>query len=180
MLYICDMKKLQLKQHLTTSELSSKFMFCTNLYHRNYWQILLSVSFNPNKKAEEYAQFLGIKKSKVYRIVELYNNQGAGFTDNLKWGGRRDETSYLTFEEEKILMEKIRSRAISGHILTAKDLIFEIEDKLNKKVSDDYVWDLLKRHNWKKKAPRPIHPKHNQEFQDEFKKNSQKYWSPSQ
>lgn len=55
-------KKLQLKQHLTTAELSNKFMSYTNLHHRNYWQILLSVSFNPNKKAEEYAQFLDIKK----------------------------------------------------------------------------------------------------------------------
>lgn len=70
-----------------------------------------------------------------------------------------DETSYLSLEEEQTLMEGLRSKALSGHILTAKDLLFEIEEKLNKKVSDDYVWDLLKRHNWKKKVPRPIHPK---------------------
>lgn len=44
-------------------------------------------------------------------------------------------------------MEGLRSKALSGHILTAKDLLFEIEEKLNKKVSDDNVWDLLKRHN---------------------------------
>ena len=164
------MKKLQLISHLTTAELSSKLMTCTKVHHRCYWQILLSVSFNPNKKAEEYAQFLCVTKSKVYRVIKQYNNQGAGFTDNLKWGGRRKETSFLTLEEEKIMMENIRLKAIKGEILTSKDVRGEIEKELKQKVSNDYVWDLFRRHNWKKKSPRPQHPKHNQVAQDEFKK----------
>jgi hypothetical protein len=65
------MRILQLKPHLTTAELSSRLMSCANLHHRSYWQILLSVSFNPNKKAKEYALFLGVTKSKVYKVVEL-------------------------------------------------------------------------------------------------------------
>lgn len=173
------MRILQLTPHLTTAELSSKLMSCANLHHRSYWQILLSVSFNPNKKAEDYSQFLGVTKSKVYRVVEQYNKKGAGFTDNLEWGGRRNETSFLTLEEEKKMMENIRSKAAQGKILTAKDVIREIAKKIKRKVSDDYVWDLFKRHNWKKKSPRPQHPKHNQVAQDEFKKNSQKFWRPT-
>lgn len=174
------MRILQLTPHLTTAEISSKLMSCANPHQRSYWQILLSVSFNPNKKAEEYAQFLGVTKSKVYRVVELYNKQGEGFTANLAWGGRRKETSHLTLKEEKEVLEGIRSKAAQGKILTAKDVQVEIEKKLKKKVSDDYVWDLFKRHNWRKKSPRPIHPKHNQVAQDEFKKNSPKFWSPAQ
>lgn len=173
------MRTLQLTPHLTTAELSGKLMSCANIHHRSYWQILLSVSFNPNKKAEEYAQFLGVKKSKVYRVVEMYNKKGIGFTDNLEWGGRRKETSFLTLEQEKKVMNGIRSKASQGKILTAKDVRSEIEKKIKKKISDDYVWDLFKRHKWKKKAPRPVHPRHNQTSQDEFKKNSPKYWSPN-
>jgi transposase len=172
------MKKMQLKPHLTTSEISSKLMTCINTHHRSYWQILLSVSFNPGKKAEEYAKFLGVTMSKVYRIVELYNKQGANFTEKLEWGGRRDETSFLTIEEEVKMMESFRLKALQGEILTAKDVCKEIEKQLNRKVSDDYVWDLFKRHNWKKKAPRPQHPRHNQIAQEEFKKNSPKFWNP--
>ncbi len=67
------MRILQLQPHLTTSELSSRLSTCSNLHHRGYWQILLSVSFNPGKKAEEYAAFLGFTKSKVYKVVELHN-----------------------------------------------------------------------------------------------------------
>ncbi|MBS1652179.1 MAG: hypothetical protein JSU07_09235, partial [Bacteroidetes bacterium] len=70
----------------------------------SYWQILLSVSFNPNKKAEEYALFLGVTKSKIYKVVELYNKNSADFTSTLNWGGRR-ATIYphlvLNFQKNK-------------------------------------------------------------------------------
>lgn len=46
-------------------------------------------------------------------------------------------------------------------------------------MSDDYIWDLFKRHNWKKKMPRPEHPKKNKMAQEEFKENSLKYWQPN-
>ena len=174
------MRILQLKPHLTTAELSGKLMSSSSSQHRSYWQILLSVSFNPNKKAEEYAQFLGVTTSKVYRIVEQYNKNGEELLNKSKWGGRRNETAFLTLEEEKKMMDGIRSKAAVGEILTAKDVMHEIEKRLKIKVSDDYVWDLFKRHNWKKKSPRPQHPKHDQKAQDEFKKNCLKYWSPSE
>lgn len=172
------MRILELKGHLTTADLSKKLMTCCNIHHRSYWQILLSISFNPGRKAEEYAAFLGTTKSKVHRIVGLYNKHGAGFTDLLQWGGRRQETSFLSIEAERKLMEDVRIKASQGKILTAKDLKTMIEKRIKKKVSDDYVWDLFKRHDWKKKVPRPQHPKHNPEAQQEFKKNFPSYWSP--
>jgi hypothetical protein len=57
------LKKKQLKPHLTTTEILSKLMTCFNTHHRSYWQILLSVSFNPGKKAEEYVKILGVTLS---------------------------------------------------------------------------------------------------------------------
>jgi transposase len=172
------MRILQLKSHLTTSELSSKLSTCSNLHQRIYWQILLSVSFNPNKKAEEYASFLGVTKSKVYKVVELYNKEGAGFTENLKWGGRRSSTSHMSFEDEEKMMDDLKIKAKDGKVLVAKHIKKIVETKVGKAVSDDYIWDLFKRHNWKKKMPRPEHPKKNKANQEEFKKNSLKYWQP--
>ncbi len=173
------MRILQLHPHLTTSELSVKLSSCVNIHHRSYWQILLSVSFNPDKKAEEYAAFLGVTKTKVYKVVELYNKRGADFTNNLAWGGRRAATSHMSFEEEEKMMKDLEKKALEGKIVTSKYVRKVIETKLGKPVSDDYVWDLFKRHNWKKKMPRPEHPKKNKVAQDEFKKNSHKYWQPS-
>lgn len=173
------MRILQLNPHLTTSELSGKLAVCSNIHQRSYWQILLSVSFNPNKKAEEYASFLGVTKSKVYKVVELYNKEGAGFTENLNWGGRRLNTSHMSFEDEAIMMDDLINKAKDGEILVAKHIRKVVEKKVGKTVSDDYIWDLFKRHNWKKKMPRSEHPKKNKVAQDEFKKNSRKYWHPS-
>lgn len=173
------MRILQLQPHLTTSELTARLSTCSNLHHRGYWQILLSVSFNPNKKAEEYASFLGFTKSKIYKVVELYNKNGADFTSTLNWGGRRNTTSHMSFEEEQNLMNDLAVSAVNGNILVAKHIRELIEKKLGKPVSEDYIWDLFKRHNWKKKMPRSEHPKKNKEAQEEFKKNSLKYWQPT-
>lgn len=173
------MRILQLNPHLTTSELSVKLSTCSNIHQRGYWQILLSVSFNPNKKAEEYASFLGVTKSKIYKVVELYNKEGASFTENNKWGGRRAATSHMSFEDEEKMMTNLKLKAKEGKVLVAKHIRKIVETKLGKAVSDDYIWDLFKRHNWKKKMPRPEHPKKNKVAQEEFKKNSLKYWQPS-
>jgi transposase len=174
------MRILKLTPHLTTSELSGKLSTCTNLHQRSYWQILLSVSFNPNKKAEDYASFLGVTKSKVYKVVQLYNKEGALFTEKLKWGGRRTETSHMSFEEEEKMMMDLKENAKGGKILIAKHIRKIVEERVGKSVSDDYIWDLFKRHNWKKKMPRPEHPKRDKSAQEEFKKNFPKYWQPNQ
>ena len=174
------MRILQLKPYLTTSELSGKLSTCSSVHQRSYWQILLSVSFNPNKKAEEYASFLGVTKSKVYKVVELYNKEGAGFTDNLDWGGRRSKTSHMSFEDEEKMMNDLKTKAKDGKIIVAKHIRKIVEAKVGKAVSDDYIWDLFNRHNWKKKMPRSEHPKRNKVAQEEFKKNSPKCWQPNQ
>jgi len=174
------MRILQLKPHLTTSELSLKLSSCINIHHRAYWQILLSVSFNPNKKAEEYASFLGVTKSKIYKVVELCNLQGASFTDDLNWGGRRSSTSHMSFEDEEKMMKSLKLKVLEGKVLVVKHIRKIVEAKVGKSVSDDYIWDLFKRHNWKKKMPRPEYPKKNIAAQEEFKKNSLKYWQPTE
>lgn len=172
------MQKLKIEPHLSTPELSERLSSCPSSYQRVYWQILLSISFNPNKKAEEYAAFLGVTKSKVYRIVQLYNKEGPSFIDEIQWGGRRSQRSFLSLEEEKEMMDELKSKANNGEVLVAKHIRKAIEEKVGSVVSDDYIWDLFKRHNWKKKMPRQEHPKKDIVEQEKFKKNSQKSWQP--
>ena len=167
---------LQLKNHLTVKEIALKMQQQKDLRMFGYWQILWSVCKNPGKKAAEYASFLGTNEYKVYRIVQQYNKLGKDFDKSLNWGGRREATSMMPLEEEALLLQSIEVKAKEGKVLVAKDIKRVVEKKTGKSVSDDYLWDLLKRHNWKKKMPRPYHPKKNKEKQEEFKKNSQKYW----
>jgi len=82
-------------------------------------------------------------------------------------------------EEEQQMMKALEKEAQAGKIITMNDIRKVVEKKVGQSVSDDYLWDLFKRHNWKKKAPRPQHPKKQQATQEEFKKNSPGFWSPA-
>jgi len=77
------------------------------------------------------------------------------------------------------MLEGFAKKASVGQILTFKDIKKEVETKLNKEVSDDYIWDLFKRCGWSKKEPRPKHPQQNLVAQEDFKKNSKRIWQPS-
>lgn len=147
---------------------------------RNYqnWQIILSVQLNTGRSAEDFANMLGVNIHKVYRVIEIYNKEGTGWDNAKHWGGRRDERAYLTYEEEKELLEDLKQKALNGQIITVSDIKLVVEKRIGHHVSDDYLWDLLKRHDWKKKAPRPKHPEGDTEAQEEFKKNFPKIWLP--
>ena len=172
------MRILKVKHHLSDKELLVKMKTQNNTRGFINWQIIYSVHSNPGKKAEEYASYLGVTKSKVYKVIERYNNNGLSWDDGKKWGGRREERAYLSLPAEKALLDSLKKDAIKGKILTYNHIRTKVENKVGKKVSDDYIWDLFNRHSWKKKAPRPTHPDGDEEKRDEFKKNSRKYWSP--
>ena len=104
--------------------------------------------------------------------VRLYNQYGSDYLVNLQWGGRREARSLLSFEQEEQLLEKVAKKYLNGEILTAKAIRTEVELAVIRSVSDNYLWDLFKRHGWKKKAPPPKHPSQSLKAQEEFKKNS--------
>ena len=172
------MRQIKLNLHLTQAELQSKLLSQKDIRSFKHWQIINAVAQNKGKPSEELAQILGISKHILLRTVRQYNKYGEGFQTKLKWGGRRKETSFLTFEQEEKLMNTFSSKALQGRILTAKDIKKEVEKKLKREVSDDYIWDLFKRHDWNKKAPRPKHPKQDLQAQELFKKNFPKSWVP--
>ena len=92
----------------------------------------MCVSFNPNKKAAEYASFGGVTKSKVYKIVELYNKKGAGFSENLPWGGRHLKISHMSLQEDKKMMNDLKTKAKDGKILITKHIRKIVEAKVGK------------------------------------------------
>lgn len=112
----------------------------------------------------------------IYKIVESYNRVGAASLVCKPKGGRR--RALLSVDEEAILFSSLEQQAFKGLIKTANDIRSLVEKKVGREVSDDYLWDLLNRNGWKKKMPRPHHPKRSIEEQEAFKKNSPKNWSP--
>jgi transposase len=167
------MGSLSIRPHLSVAQLKEQLYSCSNGRHASYWQIILTLSLNPGRQAQEYASLLGCSERKLYRIGALYNKEGADFTKQLLWGGRREACCLMSLEEEEMLLQTQSEMALQGEVLVAKQLRQLVEKKIGHQVSDDYLWDLLYRHGWSKKVPRPEHPK-TEEVKDKreaFKKN---------
>ncbi|MBI2270138.1 MAG: hypothetical protein HYU69_07235 [Bacteroidetes bacterium] len=116
------MLQLKVKPHLSKQALLKKLQGQKDVRLFQYWQIIYSVSTNPGKQAEEYASLLGINKEKVYRLVQLYNKDGADFDTGLVWGGRREQRSHMSLKQESSLLKTLEQKAVKGQILTVNDI----------------------------------------------------------
>jgi transposase len=112
----------------------------------------------------------GLSTSAVYLLIEEYNLHGPESVEYKPKGGRHH--AYLSVEQEEKLLEGLGAKAARGEILTVSDIREEVEKELGFSVSDDYLWGLLKRHQWKKKTPRSQHVKKDAKAQKTFKKKS--------
>ena len=128
--------------------------------------------------AELIAPLVNLSVHSIYKIVERYNRDGAIALVYKEKGGRR--RALLSITEEADLFASLEGLASKGLIKTANDIRAVVEQRIGKTVSDDYLWDLLHRNGWKKKMPRPHHPRRSIEDQAAFKKNSPKTWNPQQ
>jgi transposase len=171
---------MKLKNHFTEKEIYAKWKSQKEIHKYEKWHIIYSVLKNPGKECKEISKILLIPEWKIFRTVENYNKKGKLWDEGKKRGGRRRATSYQSLEEEAEMMDKLSKKAFAGLILSYHDARTEVEQKLKRTVSDDYIWDLFKRHGWKKKVPRPRHPLKNEKESKRFKKNSPKMWQPPQ
>lgn len=172
------MRLLKAKESYSNEEINSKIKSQSGYNDTIDWLILRAVQSNGITNAKDIASVLGISVQKVYKVVQDYNKSGRKFKENVKWGGRRKNKCYLSKEEELQLLDTLKSKALKGQLLTAKDIKKTFEDKIGHSVTQDYIWKLLRRNNWTKKTARPEHPKTDYEKQEEFKKNFQKIWQP--
>lgn len=162
---------------MSDAELKAKLSAVSGSAEFSRWQILYMIQVAGVQSADTISPLVNLSKASIYKIVESYNKGGGQGIKYTKRGGRR--RFLLTIEEESTLLTAIEQQAAKGLIKTANDIRVMVEQKVGKKVSDDYLWDLLNRNGWKKKMPRPHHPKRNIAAQQEFKKNSPTAWLPS-
>lgn len=168
------MASLQLKPHLTVEQLKERMQKEGKVHCFKRWQILHAVATNKGLRAQQVALLLGTSLHVVRRTVQRYNQKGAAAIEENTWGGRREGRCLLSFEQEAHLLKSWEATALEGGVLVAKQLREAVETKVGQPVSDDYLWDLLHRHGWRKKAPRPEHPKAGEvkEKREAFKKKS--------
>ena len=172
------MRSLQVVAHFTNAGVQSKLSESRNTMSHSRWQIIYLIQVGNMHSAELIAPLVNLSLHSIYKIVERYNIEGASALVYKEKGGRR--RFLLSIEEEKAMFVSLENLASKGLIKTANDIRKVIEQKVGKAVSDDYLWDLLHRNGWKKKMPRPHHPKRSLEEQADFKKNFPKSWVPHQ
>ena len=148
-----------LKSHLSVEQIGERLYGSNNGHHASYGPIILTVSLHPGKATKQYCAYLGISATKFYRIVALYNEHGASFCGALLWGGRREPCCLMSLEQEEELLQTWATCAVEGGVLMAGQLREAVEQKVAQRISDDYLCDMLHRHGWSTKAPRPQHPK---------------------
>jgi len=171
------MRTLKLVSHLSDNDLKKQLSIATGKPEFSRWQILYLVQVGKITSATTIAPLVNLSTQSVYKIVEGYNKSGISSVNCKPRGGRH--RFLLSTQQETHLLQSIEQKAAKGLIKTAEDIRCLVESKVGKKVSDDYIWDLLKRNGWKKKMPRPYHPKRDVTAQQEFKKNSPSVWLPS-
>ena len=172
------MRLLQVATHLTNAVVQTKLSDSRNTSSHSRWQIIYLIQVGNLHSAELIAPLVNLSVHSIYKIVERYNLEGTSALMYKQKGGRH--RFLLTTEVETALFISLENLASKGLIKTANDIRKVIEEKVGKVVSDDYLWDLLHRNGWKKKMPRPHHPKRSLEEQADFKKNFPKSWSPLQ
>ena len=173
------MKTLNLVEHLSLDEIISRKQKQTIPRFFLRWQIMAAVAANPGVRAQSLAQPFLVSIPQIYKIVQRYNKEGPDCCENKTWGGRRESRSFLSLDDEKKLLDELTERAARGRIWTAHDIKNFVEKKVGHNVSNDYIWNLFARHGWKKKVPRPKHPKSSVQEQEDHKKNSRSCWIPA-
>ena len=168
------MRSTTLVNHLNQDEIRERMVRSKEREQYQRWQSIFLTS--KGLQSDIIAEYVGTTKGTVHQWVYQYNHGGPdGFVLQGR-GGRR--FGFLNLEEEAKLLESIRPRAEKGRILNAYAIKEQLEERLAKKVSKDYLYDLLHRHKWRKVMPRPQHPKADKEKQEEFKKNFPSWWQP--
>jgi len=168
------MRSAKLIDHLDQEELKKRMKASKQREQFQRWQSIFLTS--KGLSSDVVAEYVGTTQGTIHQWVFEYNHDGPdGFLLRGR-GGRR--FGLLSLDEERELLEQIRSTAQKGRILTAYAIKTQIEEKVGKGVSKDYLYDVLHRHGWRKVMPRPQHPKTDKGEQEEFKKNSRSWWKP--
>jgi transposase len=107
------------------------------------------------KTNKEIGEICGFCEQFITDLVREYREKG--LESILKYR-RTTNNRRMTFEEESEFLEQFREVAEAGQLITVKDILSKFEEKTGKESNTSTIYNLLKRHGWRKVKPRPRHP----------------------
>lgn len=135
------------------------------------WEVL-DFYFHKKLTRPKIAEITEVPLPTVYGWISKYKKGGAQLLLGKRRGGR--QYGHMSLEDEKKFLDGLLNLSSIGQLVTAKIIHQKAEAQLGHSIGKDFAYDLLKRHGWKKLAPRPSHPKSSKEEKEEFKKNFRK------
>lgn len=142
--------------HLTCEEVKQKMKEAKDPRQLRRWHIIYTALLQP-RTAEEIAQCVGVSKSLVGKIISEYRKNGIQAVEVKSGGGRYH--SYISREEEKNFLDVWYQKAECGELVTAKEIQVAYEEYIGRNVHKTTIYDMLRRHGWRKIVPRRKHPK---------------------
>ena len=157
--------------HLSAEEVKTKLKLDPRPLCRQRWLIIYNALVDP-REASDIARHTGTTVAMVHRVIASYNRLGVAAVESPGKGGRRRQS--MTWEEEQAFFAPFFTRAQRGEIATVGEIKRAFEAQIGHEVNKSTISRLLKRHDWRKLVPRPVHPKANPEAQAQFKKTSRR------
>ena len=120
--------------------------------------------------ASDIAQVLGWATATVHITHSRWAKEGDSLFELKGKGGRRSQN--LTDEQEAEVLAPFLGQATAGNVLKVADIQAAYEARVGRAVPNSTIYRVLKRHGWRKVAPRPRHPKADVTARGAFKKSS--------
>ena len=104
----------------------------------------------------EIAEKLDYSRFWVSQLIKEYREKGLLEYARHKYGGNNRSLSQA---EEAEILRGFEARAEAGEIVRACEIKKAFDKRIGKDTGRGYIYMLLARHNFRKVAPRPRHPK---------------------
>ena len=110
--------------------------------------------WHEGKSLKEIGEILNVHPMSVNQMCRRYREQGLE-----EYARNKYESHYrlLSKEQEAEVLEQFKGQ--EGKQITVKEIKAALDEALGRETGHMYVYNVLKRHGWKKKMPRSRHPK---------------------
>ena len=108
------------------------------------------------KSAIEIAEVTGFHPAHITRLTAKYQRGGISAIADNKYGGNHRN---LSFEEEARILEPFQERAEKGQIVEVSEIKARYEQEVGHTIGGSQIYNVLRRHGWRKIMPRSRHPK---------------------
>ncbi len=153
--------------HLAVEIVKTTMVTAATHTQRRRWAIVYHALVDP-RPARSIAAHGGVSVPTVRLVISTYNRFGPAALATPGKGGRRNQ--HLTLAHERAFLAPFFARAATGQVATAEEIRHALEAQLGHPVHPSTVYRLLDRHGWRKRVPRPTHPRADPETQTAFKK----------